>query len=144
MHFLFSRVSHHFFPMAMICDWKWNRFFFYSRDPSFMSLIDSPLFVKFSKKSNFNFRESWFGFFLFSEIRDQNPHFLFFSIRLWKRCSKYMDFVLQTGCLSHITIILYSCAVCNLHLLHTNRYFICSQNHVIQTIPLCIVTVLQF
>jgi hypothetical protein len=31
---------------------------FYSRDPSFMSLIDSPLFVKFSKMVNFNFRES--------------------------------------------------------------------------------------
>jgi hypothetical protein len=25
--------------------------------------------VKFSKMANFNFRESWFGFFLFSEIR---------------------------------------------------------------------------
>jgi hypothetical protein len=55
--------------------WRWYRFhvfpiyiFFCSRDPSFMSLIDSPLFVKFSKMSNFNFRESWFGFFLFSEI----------------------------------------------------------------------------
>ena len=32
------------------------------RNP-FMSLIDSPLFVKFSKMANFNFRESWFGFF---------------------------------------------------------------------------------
>jgi hypothetical protein len=31
---------------------------FYSRDPSFMSLIDSPLFVKFPKMVNFNFRES--------------------------------------------------------------------------------------
>jgi hypothetical protein len=28
--------------------------FFYSRDPWFMSLIDSPWFVKFSKMSNFN------------------------------------------------------------------------------------------
>ena len=54
----------------MICDWG---IFFYSRDPSFMSLIDSLLFVKFSKMANFNFRESWFGFFLFSEIRDENP-----------------------------------------------------------------------
>jgi hypothetical protein len=65
----FLSESHHFFPM--ICDWngvKKN----YSRDPSFMSLIiDSPLFVQFSKMANFNFRESWFGFFLISEIRDQ-------------------------------------------------------------------------
>ena len=52
---------------------EWGIFFFYSRDPSFMSLIDSPFFVKFSKMANFNFRESWFGFFRFSEIRDQNP-----------------------------------------------------------------------
>jgi hypothetical protein len=82
-----------FFPMAMEA---WSvigmGYFFYSRDPSFMSLIDSPLFVKFSKMANFNFRESWFDFFLFSEIR------------LWKRCSKYMDFVLQTGGLSHINV----------------------------------------
>jgi hypothetical protein len=58
----YHRVSHHFFPI--ICDWngvKKN----YSRDSSFMSLIDSPLFVKFSKMANFNFRESWFGFFYF-------------------------------------------------------------------------------
>jgi hypothetical protein len=61
-------VSHHFSPM--ICDWN-GVYIFYSRDTSFMSLIDSPLFVKFSKMANFNFRESWFGFFLFSEIRDQ-------------------------------------------------------------------------
>jgi hypothetical protein len=66
--FFSLRVSHHFPPM--ICDWN-GVFFFYSRDPSFMSLIDSQLFVKFSKMANFNFRESWFGFFLFSEIRDQ-------------------------------------------------------------------------
>jgi cell division protein FtsW (lipid II flippase) len=32
------------------------------------------LFVKFSKMANFNFRESWFGFFLFSEIRDQKKY----------------------------------------------------------------------
>ena len=57
-----------FFPHDLWLEWG-N--FFYSRDPSFMSLIDSPLFVKFSKMANFNFRESWFGFFLFSEIRDQ-------------------------------------------------------------------------
>ena len=44
----------------------WLGYFFYSPDPRFMSLIDSPWFVKFSKMSNFNFRESWFGFiFLF-------------------------------------------------------------------------------
>ena len=47
--------------------WPWSvirmGYFFYSRDPSFMSLIDSPLFVKFSKMANFNFRESWFAFF---------------------------------------------------------------------------------
>ena len=66
MHFSFS---HHFIPM--ICDWG---IFFYSHDPRFMSLIDSPWFVKFSKLPNFNFRESWFGFFVFSEISDQNPH----------------------------------------------------------------------
>ena len=65
----FFFLSHHFFPM--ICDWG---IFFYSRDPRFMSLIDSPWFVKFSKMANFNFRESWFGFFLFSVISDQNPH----------------------------------------------------------------------
>ena len=68
----------------MICDWcspsflcrlgLWFGYFFYSRDPRFMSLIDSPWFVKFSKMANFNFRESWFGFFFFfSAIRDQNP-----------------------------------------------------------------------
>ena len=64
----FYFLSHHFPPI--ICDWG---IFFYSWDPRFMSLIDSPWFVKFSKMSNFNFRESWFEFFLFSEIRDQNP-----------------------------------------------------------------------
>jgi hypothetical protein len=46
-------VSHHFF--SMICDWG---IFFYSRDPRFMSLIDSPRFVKFSKMADFNLRES--------------------------------------------------------------------------------------
>jgi hypothetical protein len=37
----------------------------------FIYISYSPLLVKFSKMANFNFRESWFGFFLFSEIRDQ-------------------------------------------------------------------------
>jgi hypothetical protein len=64
----FFFLSHHFFPM--ICDCF---FFFLSRNPRFMSLIDSLWFVKFSKMANFNFRDSWFGFFLFSEIRDQKP-----------------------------------------------------------------------
>jgi hypothetical protein len=50
-----------FFPHDLWLEWS---IFFYSRDPSFMTLIDSPLFVKFSKMANFNFRESWFGFFL--------------------------------------------------------------------------------
>jgi hypothetical protein len=78
----------------MICDWN-GVFFFYSRDPSFMSLIDSPLFVKFSKMANFNFRESWFGFFLFSEIRDQKlpkntcrckfTNIFFFNLHLYFR-----------------------------------------------------------
>ena len=48
----------------------WLGYFFYSRDPRFKSLIDSPWFVKFSKMTNFNFRETWFGFDLFSDIRD--------------------------------------------------------------------------
>ena len=38
-------------------------YFFYSRDPRFTSLIDSPWFVKFSEMANFNFRKSWFWFF---------------------------------------------------------------------------------
>jgi hypothetical protein len=51
-------VSHHFSPM--ICDWN-GVYIFYSRDTSFMSLIDSPLFVKFSKMANFNFQSTlWF------------------------------------------------------------------------------------
>ena len=44
----------------------WLGYFFYSRDPRFMSLIDLPWFVKFSKMANFNFRESWFGFVFIS------------------------------------------------------------------------------
>jgi hypothetical protein len=76
MHFL--SLFHHFF--FMICDWGspsflcrgvrrqrnlrlWLGYFFYSRDPRFMSLIDSLWFVKFSKMANFNFHESWFLFF---------------------------------------------------------------------------------
>ena len=82
-------LSHHFFPM--ICDWG---IFFYSRDPSFMSLIDSPLFVKFSKMTNFNFRESWFRFFLFSKIRDQNPLLNFSSME--KVFKIHEDLNLQT------------------------------------------------
>ena len=59
----------------MICDWGspsflcrgvrrqrnlglWLGYFFYSRDPRFMSLIDSPWFVKFSKMAKIKFRES--------------------------------------------------------------------------------------
>ena len=49
-------------------------YFFYYRDPRFMSLIDSPWFVKFSKMANFNFRD--LDFFLFSEIRHQKPPLL--------------------------------------------------------------------
>ena len=45
---------------------------FYSRDPRFISLIDSPWFVKFSKMGNFYFRESWFRF-TFQFLSDQNP-----------------------------------------------------------------------
>jgi len=51
--------------MAMMCDWKWNGvFFFYSRDPSFMSLIDSPLFVKFSEL----YANDFFIIFVFGRI----------------------------------------------------------------------------
>ena len=86
---LFFSLFHHFF-------FSWSVFgvvrvsstviFCYSRDPRFMSLIDSPWFVKFSKMSNFNFQSSIFvvisvnrdlDFFYFSEIRDQkHPPFL--------------------------------------------------------------------
>jgi hypothetical protein len=50
---------------SMICDWGspsslYRRIFFYSRDPRFISLIDSPWFVKFSKMTNFNFQSSIF------------------------------------------------------------------------------------
>ena len=44
--------------------------------PRFMSLIDSPWFVKFSKMTNFNFRESWFGiFFIFWDSWPETPPF---------------------------------------------------------------------
>jgi hypothetical protein len=59
------------FSLTILPHDLWLGYFFFPRDLSFMSLTDSPLFVKFSKVSNFNFRESWFGFFLFSEIPDQ-------------------------------------------------------------------------
>jgi hypothetical protein len=80
MHF-FSLDSLTIFP-----PWPWRHdlwlewgIFFYSRDPSFMSLIDSPLFVKFSKMANFNFRESWFGFFfIFWDSWPELPLFLVF------------------------------------------------------------------
>ena len=59
---IFFSLSQFFF---MICDWGnlsflCRRLFFYSRDPRFMSLIDSPWFVKFSKMANFNFQSSIF------------------------------------------------------------------------------------
>ena len=66
----FIFLSYHFFPHDL-----WLGYFFYSRDPRFMSLIDSPWFVKFSKMANFNFRESWFDFFYFLR--------LFFLINYW-------------------------------------------------------------
>jgi hypothetical protein len=84
-------LSHHCFPMSMICDWG---IFFYSRDPRFMSFIDIPWFVKFSKMANFNFRESWFRFFLFSKIRDQNPLLNFSSME--KVFKIHEDLNLQT------------------------------------------------
>jgi hypothetical protein len=55
----------------------WLGYFFYSRDPRFKSLIDSPWFVKFSKMANFNFRESWFGFFYFLRFVTRTPPFIF-------------------------------------------------------------------
>ena len=94
----------------------------------YKSLLPRMACIFFSRVSHHLFPQALGSRIFFSEIRDQNPPSFFFnfffSFRLWKMCSKYMDFVLQTGCLSHITIILYSCAVCNLHLLHTNRLFL--------------------
>ena len=66
-HTFFS-LFHHFYHDL------WLGYLFYSRDPRFMFVIDLPWFVKFSKMANFNFRQSWFGFFfLFFWIRDQKP-----------------------------------------------------------------------
>jgi hypothetical protein len=89
---LFACIS--YLSFAIFCSWSvigvvrvsfavlglWLGYYFYSCDPWFISLIDSSWSVKFSKMTNFNFRESWFGFF-FSEIRDQKhpPPFLKFS-----------------------------------------------------------------
>jgi hypothetical protein len=54
----------------------WLGYLFYSRDPRFMSLIDSQCFVKFSKMANFNFHESWFGFFfIFWDSWPETPPF---------------------------------------------------------------------
>ena len=75
MHtFLFLSFTKFFFR---ICDWG---IFFYSRDPRFMSRIDSPWFVKFSKMANVNFHESWFEFvlnFLWFVTRNTAPPFFF-------------------------------------------------------------------
>ena len=62
-HGFFVSLFHHF--VFMICDWSspsflCRRIFCYSCDPRFMSLIDSPWFVKFSKMANFNFQSSIF------------------------------------------------------------------------------------
>ena len=61
-----------FSPMAMICDWN-GVICFYSLDPSFMTLVDSPLFVKFSKMANVNFRESDLDFLYFLRFVTRNP-----------------------------------------------------------------------
>jgi hypothetical protein len=59
----------------MICDWGniglWLGYFFYSGDPRFMSLIDSPWFVKFSKRQilisvNRDLDRFWYQNFLLS------------------------------------------------------------------------------
>jgi hypothetical protein len=97
-HAFFFSLSPFFF---MICEWGspsflCRRIFFIlvTFDPRFMSHIDSPWFVKFSKMANFNFQSSIFvvisvnrdlDFFLFSEIRDQKhppppPFFFFFFV----------------------------------------------------------------
>ena len=75
-HTFFS-LFHHFYHDL------WLGYLFYSRDPRFMFVIDLPWFVKFSKMANFNFRQSWFGFF-FSFLlrfvtRNHPPHLLKFS-----------------------------------------------------------------
>jgi hypothetical protein len=81
--YIFISLFHHFF--FMICDWG---IFFYSRDPRFMSLIDSPWIVKFSKMANFNFRESWFEFLkIFCDSWPDTPppplfFYFFLSFRL--------------------------------------------------------------
>jgi hypothetical protein len=52
----------------------WLGYFFYSCDPWFISLIDSSWSVKFSKMTNFNFRESWFGYiFFFWDLWPESP-----------------------------------------------------------------------
>ena len=62
---LYKCFSNSLDKTSRYCDWGNPSFlcrciFFYSRDPRFMSLIDSPWFMKFSKMANFNLQSSIF------------------------------------------------------------------------------------
>jgi hypothetical protein len=66
MHAFFSSLT--IFPHDL-----WLGYFFYSRDPRFMSLLDSPWFVKFSKMANFNFGNRDLDLFYFLRFVTRTP-----------------------------------------------------------------------
>ena len=71
------------------CDWG---IFFYSRDPRFMSLIDSRNSQKWQILISVNHD---LDFFLFSEIRDQKPPPLLLKFSYMEKVFK-IDLNLQT------------------------------------------------
>ena len=80
----------------MICDWGspsflcrlglWFGYFFNSRDPRFMSLIDSPWFVKFSKMAeNPPFKVFVYGKGVQNTCRSKCTNIFFFNFQLYFR-----------------------------------------------------------
>jgi hypothetical protein len=63
----------------------------FSCDPRFMAHIDSPWFVKFSKMTNTNFCESWFGFFFINWDLWPETHLPFNVFVYWKKISQILQ-----------------------------------------------------